>query len=280
MQRYPIRSSGSDSDDECRPTINESRTNRNVNKSIEIVAKLFSIPQSELKTKMQEYSTSQSASVDYDVTCGSNHEYDHLPIECSTHTARCSGADSTDDRGRLPEELIEENSLVVLNTGAGTFVRPTGEMRHLDIAMASASISRNAGRHAWQRPSTGRHHRQQPRCRRRKFSTALDRKADWKGLKDDCKRLRTDDIITDDVTTNSNHVVSAIPQGAGKKVPVYKPSKYPTRKPVPYWTDECTAAVKERNNPKNKMQQTRDLTDRRAYYKLNGIVKDAKKEHG
>ena len=36
------------------------------------------------------------------------------------------GADSTDDRGRLLEELIEENNLVVLNTGAGLFIRPSG----------------------------------------------------------------------------------------------------------------------------------------------------------
>ena len=54
-------------------------------------------------------------------------------------------------------------------------------------------------------------------------------------------------------------------------------------KPVPYWTDECTAAVKERNKAKNRMQQTRDLTDRQAYYKLKGIaqrvIKDAKKQH-
>ena len=54
------------------------------------------------------------------------------------------GADSTDDRGRLLEELLEEHNLVVLNTGAGTFVRLSGEMSHLDIAMASANISRIA----------------------------------------------------------------------------------------------------------------------------------------
>ena len=109
------------------------------------------------------------------------------------------------------------------------------------------------------------------------------RKGDWKGFKDDCKRLLTDDIITDDVTTSCNNVVGAILQAAEKNVPVYKPSKNQTRKPVPYWTDECTAAVKERNKAKNKMQQTRDLTDRQAYYKPKGIaqrdVKDAKKPH-
>ena len=54
------------------------------------------------------------------------------------------GAECTDDRGRLLEELIDEHNLVFLKTGAETFVRPSGEMGHLDIAMASANISRIA----------------------------------------------------------------------------------------------------------------------------------------
>ena len=45
--------------------------------------------------------------------------------------------------------------------------------------------------------------------------------------------------------------------------------------------DECTAAVKERNKATNKMQQTRDLNEWQAYYKLKGmaqrVVKDTKK---
>ena len=98
------------------------------------------------------------------------------------------------------------------------------------------------------------------------------RKAKWQGFKNDCKRLLMEDIITDDVTTSCNNVVGAILQAAEKNVPVSKPSKNPTRKPVSYWTDECTAAVNERNKAKNKMQQTDDLTDRQAYYKLKGIA--------
>ena len=54
------------------------------------------------------------------------------------------GADSTEDRGRLLEGVIEEHKLVVLNTGAGAFVRPSGEMSRLDMAMASTNISRIA----------------------------------------------------------------------------------------------------------------------------------------
>ena len=68
-RRCPIRSDD-DSDDECRLTIDESRTNRNVNEIVKMAAKLFNVPQFEVKTKMQEYSMSQSASVDYGVTSG------------------------------------------------------------------------------------------------------------------------------------------------------------------------------------------------------------------
>ena len=132
------------------------------------------------------------------------------------------GADSTDDRGRLLEELIEEHNLVVLNSGAGTFVRPSGEMSHLDVAMASANFPRIAN---WTvlNDTPGSDHlpivitvnnpavveeSSQPHW--------MYRKVDWKGFKDDCKRLLTEDIITDDVTTSSNDVVCAILQAAEK----------------------------------------------------------------
>ena len=92
-----------------------------------------------------------------------------------------------------------------------------------------------------------------------------------------------EDIITDDVTNSCNNVVDATLRAAEKNVPASKSSKNPTRKPVSYWTDEYTAAVKERNNSKNKMQQTRNLIDQQAYYKLKGVaqrvVKDAKQQH-
>ena len=44
------------------------------------------------------------------------------------------------------------------------------------------------------------------------------RKANWKNFKDDCKRLLTDDIITDDITTSCNNVVGVILQAAEKNV--------------------------------------------------------------
>ena len=143
----------------------------------------------------------------------------------STLTARYSARNSTDDRGRLLEELIEEHILVVLNMGAGTFVRSCGETSHLDIAMASANISRIAN-WTFLDDTLGSDHlpivipvndpavveeSSQPHW--------MYRKADWKGFKDDCKRQLTEDINTDDVTTSCNNVVGAILQAAEKNVP-------------------------------------------------------------
>ena len=158
-------------------------------------------------------------------------------------------ADSTDDYGQLLEELIEEHNLIILNTGAGTFIRPSGELSHIDIAMASANVSRIAN---WTvlDDKLGSDHllivitisnpavveeSSQPHW--------MYRKADRKGFKDDCKRLFTEDIITDDVTTSCNHVVSAIVQAADKNVLVSKPSINPTRKLDPY--NQRTKQVEE-----------------------------------
>ena len=107
--------------------------------------------------------------------------YNHSSIILGDFNAYSTlfGSDSTDDRDRLLKELIEEHNLVVLNTGAGTFVRPSGEMSHLDIAMASANIARIAN---WTvlDDTLGSDHLpivitvNESSCRRRKFSTALD----------------------------------------------------------------------------------------------------------
>ena len=47
------------------------------------------------------------------------------------------GALRTGNRGRLLEELMDEHNMVTLNTGAGTYVRRSGAVSHLDVSMAT-----------------------------------------------------------------------------------------------------------------------------------------------
>ena len=54
------------------------------------------------------------------------------------------GANTTDDRGRILEKLMDDHNMVALNTGAGTYLRRTGELSYLDVAMATTNIARVA----------------------------------------------------------------------------------------------------------------------------------------
>ena len=192
------------------------------------------------------------------------------------------GAERTDERGQLLEDLIEDFNCIAFNTGAGTSVRRTGEQIHLGIAMASINVRINS---QWMvldetlmvidnRPALEESTR--PRW--------AYRRTNWNGFKADCKRLLNDKLITDDVTSSRERMVNCIIEAAERHMVIIKPSNNPAREPVPYWTDECTHSVKLRNKAKNKIQRTRDLDDRDEYYRLKDVaertIKTAKKTYG
>ena len=89
-----------------------------------------------------------------------------------------------------------------------------------------------------------------------------------------CRCLLTSDIIGDDVSVSRDLLVSGIIKAAESSIPVIKPPANPQRKTVPFWTDECTEAVRRRNKAKNKMQRTRDLDDQQTYYQLRGVAQN------
>ena len=60
------------------------------------------------------------------------------------------------------------------------------------------------------------------------------RKANWYNFKADCKRLLYDELISEDVTSSYEHLVNAIIAVAERYVPTIKPSKNPSRRPIPY----------------------------------------------
>jgi len=199
------------------------------------------------------------------------------------------GALTTDNRGKLLEELMDEHSMVALNTGAGTYVRRTGVVSHLDISMANYNIARVAN---WSvsNDTLGSDHL--PVIIKLNEPAIVEEvaipqwsysRADWDNYKAACRSLLTSDIIDDDVVASRDRVVTAIIEAAESSIPVTKPTVNPLRKSVPFWTDECTQAVRRRNKAKNKMQRTRDLDDQQMYYRLRGVaqytIKEAEKQY-
>ena len=199
------------------------------------------------------------------------------------------GAARTDARGKVIENLLDDYNMVALNTGAGTYLRRSGEMSHLDISMASTNIARITNWTVHDDPMGSDHlpviitlsdpaiaeDTHQPQwCYRR---------ANWDGFKKDCQRLMTTDLVDEDVIASRDRLVSSIIAAAENNIPIMKPKSDPRRKYVPYWTEECTTAVKRRNKAKNKMQRTRDNADRQEYYRARGqaqyIIKSTQKQY-
>jgi len=90
-------------------------------------------------------------------------------------------------------------------------------------------------------------------------------------------------MIDDDVVASRDRVVTGIIQAAESSIPVIKPTANPLPKSVPFWTNDCTEAVRRRNKAKNKMQRTLDLEDQQTYYRLRGVaqhtIKEAEKQY-
>ena len=47
------------------------------------------------------------------------------------------GSDTSDERGRVLEEFLEQSSAVVINTGQPTYQHRSGSQSHLDVAIVS-----------------------------------------------------------------------------------------------------------------------------------------------
>ena len=199
------------------------------------------------------------------------------------------GATRTDARGRVIENLLDDYNMAVLNTGVGTYIRRSGEMSHLDISMASTNIARIANWYVHDDPMGSDH---LPVIIKLCDPAIIEdayipqwcyRRANWDGFKKDCQRLMTSDLVDDDVTASQDRLVNVIITAADNNIPTVKPNSDPRHKYVPYWTDECTAAVKKRNKAKNKMQRTRDINDRQEYYRTRGqaqhTIKSAQKQY-
>ena len=71
-----------------------------------------------------------------------NFKYQHAVIlgNCNAYSP-VFGAVTTDRRADALEELMDQRQYVVLNSGEGTYIRRTGVLSHLDIAMVSNDLA-------------------------------------------------------------------------------------------------------------------------------------------
>src|SRR6218665_1765314 len=90
-------------------------------------------------------------------------------------------------------------------------------------------------------------------------------------FKADCRQELTTELVTDDIEVSHSNIIGSLMEVASRHIPRSTPPRGKTRS-VPYWTEECTRHVRERNEARKRLQRTRSLVDAEEYRRLKGVT--------
>ena len=202
------------------------------------------------------------------------------------------GSPARDARGRLLEDFIEENELVCLNDGTGTFLTSSGNISHLDLALARGRIPSLV---EFKVLSDGWGSDHYPvvitlslRCSiTPRHSTNVNfHKADWAQYKLEIHRSLTTasttpvqgTVYTDSVKSRYESLLTCIEKAKDVSIPKVKQSK--NKKCSPFWTGDCKNAVTARRKAERLMRrhQTEELklNYKKCKAKVRIVIKEAK----
>lgn len=200
------------------------------------------------------------------------------------------GSPASDPWGIILEDIITDSNLVVLNNGSGTrmdFSDPD-KISHLDLTLASPNIATTS---SWEvlDENCGSDHfliettvgsdilQNEPFIPKWNFN-----KADWGKFKSISEEnlIAVNKQIFDNIEHYNEEIISAIFSAAVETIPK---SKINDKKPVPFWTAECTEAVKARKRAQRRVIKTRNPKDYIEYKHTRAlarrVIKSAKKKY-
>ena len=175
------------------------------------------------------------------------------------------GSDKTNTNGRLVENFVLQNDLVILNDGSGTRLDPhSGKTSCLDLSLVSSSL---AGICSWKVLPTnfGSDHfpilidmhvgaPHVPIAEPIDASTPRNfRNIDWNTYARLCE-----EHLNFSAKDKKNAIVfydtfMALLTQILEKSKICKENKTKHTKPIPWWTKECSLSIKQRNKAKNKL---------------------------
>ena len=156
------------------------------------------------------------------------------------------GCSHTNTRGRHLEYIIHRNNICILNAGSQTHIAlPSGSTSAIDLSLSSASVD---DRFRWRTHASpcGSDHFPiwlwadipHPGARTPQWNL---RKADWTSFTDDCNIELDMAGAIDDM---NEQLCNTMLRAATKSIP--KTSSLPKRIPVPWWSEECRLALREK----------------------------------
>ena len=197
------------------------------------------------------------------------------------------GGATTDINGLALEDLLEECNLVTLNTGEGTHIQYTGGLSPLDLTFVSQRL---AARCTWSvlGNSLGSDHLpvittidEQPAVENPHQVRWAMKRANWGQFVEECNANALAIMDQPDNELAYQQITTAIISAATVSIP--RTGMRPGFKALPYWDDDCSNIVAQRNAARNKMSRTKDKDDIAEYRRLKGVaqwtIKNASKKH-
>jgi ribonuclease HI len=203
------------------------------------------------------------------------------------------GCTKNNIRGKLIEEILVENNMVVLNTGQATHITSNQSKLNsvIDLSISSLDLALNATHLVTNRNMGSDHYASITTINEEiliedNISMKLWKlnKANWKNYKELSNFAITKETITGNNIDESFHnIVESLTNLANQSIPCKNSyckkstNKNKKFKPLPYWNEKCSNAIYKRNQFRNKMKKSKELHDYLEYKKQEAIVKQTLK---
>ncbi|CAC5362522.1 unnamed protein product [Mytilus coruscus] len=162
------------------------------------------------------------------------------------------GSSTTDSNGNIIEKVIDQNNMIILNDGTGTFQTVTGNRTQIDLTLVSASLA-NDSQWSVLDDQLGSDHFPvltvlNAKPVKNKVCTPqrwIYDKADWHRFTTLCNEINIDNIKHDDIEIFNQHFCEVVTKIADETIPKTSGTVH-TRKNCPWWNDDCTNAKKKK----------------------------------
>lgn len=213
--------------------------------------------------------------------------YERRVIICGDFNAHSPlwGGERIDENGRVIEILLEEMNMVCINDGRGTRVDlHRGKVSELDLTLVSRSLGDMCNWEVWEESTLGSDHfpvssqliwkgKKEERGRIEKW---IFSKAQWGMFMYLCNVESMEVDLNEEVEEIDKKIREIIIKVARKTIPQNKGSM--KRRAVPWWTNECSEAVRERNRTFKQLKKTHNIQNLIKYKKAQAIVRKTIKE--
>jgi len=247
----------------CKTHINY--TVRNINTKLEVSAidiklnnkltTIVNVYDTDSKTTQSDYQNVFTQISDQFIVCGDFNAHHKL-----------WGGRRNDIKGNHLYNHVIENNIVVLNDGTGTRLNPTNlETTCIDLSLVSTVISSHCTWYVDQKSTHGSDHfvvnvkitvKPMPYSNPYNSCKWNYKNADWKGFAIACDKKFSQEMVSDNIQETNSILTNQLIDIAEEYIPMKKISKKNQKPCVPWWDQNCTKVVRERNKARNRASHT------------------------